>query len=367
VTTPEKRSPKKRGCLGCSFPVLIIVIVVFLAIVVMGFLSGALGQKLVGEISWLNWMSVDRPSPHLPAPVLFHVLGLGVTNTMLAGWITVIFLVLVSWLITRRMQLIPKRVQSAFEALVGWVFDFCRNTAGEKNARKFFPVVGTIFLFVAFNAWLSLIPGYGSIEYIKYEPIPAGAEISIIPAAGDEPEQKLVMLEGKEHEIVLKDGREMVKIEEELIRGANTDVNTPLAMAIISFIFVTYFGLKELKLKYLEQYFNFKPLFKSIGGIFKGKFDLLGVFQGVINVFVGLLEFLSRFITIISFTFRLFGNMTAGEILLLVTAYLVPWVLALPFYGLELLIGFIQGLIFAGLTLVFATMAVASHSEEAAH
>jgi F-type H+-transporting ATPase subunit a len=290
---------------------------------------------------------------------------------MLAGWITVIFLVLVSWLITRRMKLVPRRVQSAFEALVGWVYDFCRNTAGEKNARKFFPVVGTIFLFVAFNAWLSLIPGYGSIEYIKYEPIPANAEVRIIPANGDEPEHKLAIITEHEkqieYEIVIKDGSEMMKIEEELIRGANTDVNTPLALAIVSFIFVTYFGLKELKFKYLEQYFNFKPLFRSIGGIFKGKFDLLGIFQGVINVFVGLLEFLSRFITIISFTFRLFGNMTAGEILLLVTAYLVPWILALPFYGLELLIGFIQGLIFAGLTLVFATMAVASHSEEEAH
>jgi F-type H+-transporting ATPase subunit a len=367
VTTPDTKTPKKRGCLGCSFPIIIIAVVVLVAITVMGFLSGALGQKLIGEVSWLQWMSVDRPSPHLPAPVLFHIFGLGITNTMLAGWITVIFLVLISWLITRRMQLIPKRVQSAFEALVGWVFDFCRNTAGEKNARKFFPVVGTIFLFVAFNAWLSLIPGYGSIEYIKYEPIPTNAEVTTVAATEKEPAHKLVMLEGAEHEVVLKDGQEMAKIEEELIRGSNTDVNTPLAMAIISFVFVTYFGLKELKFKYLEQYFNFGPLFRSIGGIFKGKFKPLDIFQGVINVFVGLLEFLSRFITIISFTFRLFGNMTAGEILLLVTAYLIPWVLALPFYGLELLIGFIQGLIFAGLTLVFATMAVASHSEEEAH
>jgi F-type H+-transporting ATPase subunit a len=361
VTGPKK----KRGCLGCSFPVLIIVTVVFLAIIIMGFLSGAIGQELVGKISWLEWMSVDRPSPHLPAPVLFHVLGLGVTNTMLAGWITVIFLVLVSWLVTRRMQLIPKRAQAAFEALVGWVYDFCRSTAGDKNARKFFPVVGTIFLFVAFNAWLSLVPGYGSIEYIKYEPVPENAEIVTVPAEGGGPAVELVTIDGEEHEVVIKDGREMVIYEEELIRGANTDVNTPLAMALISFVFVTYYGLKELKFKYLAQYFNFGPLFRSVGGVFKGKFNILAVFTGIIDVFVGLLEFLSRFITIISFTFRLFGNMTAGEILLLVTAYLLPWVLALPFYGLELLIGFIQGLIFAGLTLVFATMAVSSHEEEA--
>jgi F-type H+-transporting ATPase subunit a len=274
---------------------------------------------LVGEMSWLKWMEVERPSPHLPAPVLFHVFGLPITNTILAGWLTVIFLVLVSWLITRRMKLVPGRLQAAFEFVVGWVYDLCRNIAGEQNGRKFFPVVCTIFLFVAFNAWLSLIPGYGSFLFGNHE----------------------------------------------LIRGANTDINTPLAMALISFVFVAFFGLSQLGMKWVGQYVNFGPLFRSIGRIFKGKFDIMGIFSGIIDAFIGVLEFLSRCITIISFTFRLFGNMTAGEILLLVTAYLIPWVLALPFYGLELLIGFIQGLIFAGLTLVFVTMAVTPHGEEA--
>jgi F-type H+-transporting ATPase subunit a len=180
-------------------------------------------------------------------------------------------------------------------------------------------VVATIFLFVAFNAWLSLVPGYGSILFGNHE----------------------------------------------LIRGANTDINTPLAMALISFVFVAYFGLRLLGIKWIGQYFNFGPLFRSIGRIFKGKFDFMAIFSGVVDAFVGGLELLSRFITIISFTFRLFGNMTAGEILLLVSAYLIPWVLAVPFYGLELLIGFVQGLIFAGLTLVFVTMAVTPHQEEA--
>jgi F-type H+-transporting ATPase subunit a len=309
---------KKRGCLGCSFPVLVLIIVVFIAITVMGFLAGPLGRALVGEMSWLKWMEVERPSPHLPAPVLFHIIGLPITNTILAGWITVIFLVLVSWLITRRIKLVPGRLQAAFEFVVGWIYDLCRNTAGEVNGRKFFPVVCTIFLFVAFNAWLSLIPGYGSI------------------LLGDH----------------------------ELIRGANTDINTPLAIALISFVFVAYFGLRVLGLKWLGQYLNFGPFFRSIGRIFKGKFDFMAIFSGVIDAFVGGLEFLSMLIRNISFTFRLFGNMTAGEILLLVTAYLVPWVFAVPFYGLELLIGFIQGLIFAGLTLVFATMAVTPHQEE---
>ncbi|MBA7586255.1 ATP synthase subunit a [subsurface metagenome] len=82
------------------------------------------------------------------------------------------------------------------------------------------------------------------------------------------------------------------------------------------------------------------------------------------TVFAGLLEGLSEFIRIVSLTFRLFGNMTAGEILLLVTAFLIPWLFAIPFYGLELLIGFIQAIIFGGLTLIFLTLAVESHEEE---
>ena len=88
------------------------------------------------------------------------------------------------------------------------------------------------------------------------------------------------------------------------------------------------------------------------------------MFNGVIDIFVGVLETLSEFIRIVSFTFRLFGNMTAGEILLLIVAFLVPWILALPFYGLELLVGFVQALIFGGLTLVFATIAVTHHAVE---
>ena len=82
---------------------------------------------------------------------------------------------------------------------------------------------------------------------------------------------------------------------------------------------------------------------------------------------MGLLETLSEFIRIVSFTFRLFGNMTAGEILLLMTAFLIPFGFSLPFYGLELLVGFIQALIFAGLTLVFVTIAVTSHDAEGGH
>jgi F-type H+-transporting ATPase subunit a len=315
--------PKRRGCLGCSFPVLIIIVIIALAIVILGFLAGPIGSKLIGEMEWLSWMTVDSPEPHLPAPVLFHIFGLPITNTIIAGWITVIFLAVFSWAVTRRMKLVPGRLQAAFEFMLGWIFDLCGSIAGEENGRRFFPVVCTIFLFVLFNAWLSLIPGFGSIE---------------------------IMIHGHHYE---------------LLRGSNTDVNTPLAIALVSFVFVIFFGLKDARMGFVKQYLNFGRFFRSIGRLFKGKFDPIEIFSGAIDIFVGGLEVLSLLIRNVSFTFRLFGNMTAGEILLLIAAFLVPWVLALPFYGLELLVGFVQALIFAGLTLVFVTMAVSPHEGEA--
>jgi F-type H+-transporting ATPase subunit a len=151
----------------------------------------------------------------------------------------------------------------------------------------------------------------------------------------------------------------------ELLRAANTDLNTPLALAIVSFVAVAYFGLKLTGVKYLKTFFNFGSVaggFKAlIRGNLRGAFS--GIFMGVIDVFIGFVEGMSTLIRMISFTFRLFGNMTAGEILILMVLFLVPFAIVPIFYGLELFVGFVQALIFAGLTLIFMTVAVASHGE----
>jgi len=130
---------------------------------------------------------------------------------------------------------------------------------------------------------------------------------------------------------------------------------------------VQYFGLRSLGRRYVSKFINVGPLFSALGKLLRGrlKAGLSGLMTGVIGAFLGFLESLSEFVHIISFTFRLFGNMTAGEILLLVAMFLVPWLFALPFYGLELLVGFLQALIFGGLTLIFLTLAVAHHEAEA--
>lgn len=304
------------GKLGCSTRILIPLILVVLVLFVIGFVSGALGKSLLGGKEFFSFLSVERPHIQLPAEEISHPLfSLGhfefiLTNTILASWITLVVLLILAFAATRRMRLIPSGVQNILEAGLEVLFNFVTSVAGEKNGRRFFPVIATIFLFVIVNAWLSLLPGFGSVT-IK------NPEGHFVP----------------------------------LLRGANTDINVPLAIALMSFIFVEYWGFSSQGWKYITKFIN-------VGKLLRGKF------MGIVDAFVGVLEALSELIRILSFTLRLFGNMTAGEILLLVIVFLVPLVVAPIFYGLELFIGFVQALIFSGLTLVFATLAVAGHGEE---
>jgi len=316
---------KRRGCLGLSLPLLIGIVVIVLGLFVVGFISGPIGEKLFPGLELPGWISLPRPDPKLPAEVVFHLFGFQITNSIIATWLTMIILVGASFAVSRRMKLIPKGLQNVVEFAIEALFNFCKRVAGEENGRRFFPLVATIFLFVALNSWLSLLPGFGSIEIVNAE----GHHVH-------------------------------------LLRGANTDINMPLALALVSFVFVEFFGLKTLGIRYLGKFIRVGQLLKGVGQLVRGKLKagFSGLFFGAIDIFVGVLEAMSEFIRIVSFTFRLFGNMTAGEILLLVVAFLIPWVFALPFYGLELLVGFVQALIFSGLTLVFLTLAVSTHREE---
>jgi F-type H+-transporting ATPase subunit a len=139
----------ERRILGCSFPLAIGLTVLLLAVLVVGFLAGPLGKAIVGDVGLPEWLSVEAPQPELPAEVVFHVFGFPITNSIVATWITMIVLVAVSFAVSRRMKLIPGRLQAALEALLGWLYDFCKSAAGDENGRRFFPLVTTIFLFVA--------------------------------------------------------------------------------------------------------------------------------------------------------------------------------------------------------------------------
>ena len=314
--------------LGCATKTIVFSLVIILAFFAVGFIFGPLGSSFFG-IEVPSFMNVSKPHVALPSEGLFEVAGFSVTNTLIASWLTVIVLVVVFFVCTRRMKPIPGRLQNLAEMAVEALLGFVKSVAGEKHARLLFPAVATIFIYVITNAYLALLPFFGTITY---KIVVAGQEVAV-----------------------------------PLFRSANTDINVPLSIALVSFVFIEFWGMKSLGAShYLGGFFNFGQLGRGVKELFKGKIRpaITSIAFGFINLFVGMLEVFSHLIRVMSFTFRLFGNMTAGEILLLVSAFLIPFIFTIPFYGLELLIGFIQALIFAGLTLVFGTIAVAPMHEE---
>ena len=282
---PKKKSKLRRGCLpvGC----------LFIVILVIGVLAGPIGGLL-------NQLGTHMPEIKLSADTVFHLFGFPIGNGVVAAWITIIFLTVAFFIAFRRMKLVPGRLQGAFEILPLWVYSICQGVTGPKKSSscRCFPVVATIFVFVGFNAWLSLMPGYESITINTAE--------GIVP----------------------------------LIRPANTDINMPLALALVSIGIVQFYITKGVSFRE----FNFS----------KG----IGLFTSGVELATGLID-------VVSLTFRLFGVMTAGAILISMAMYLVPWGFPLVFYALEILLGFIQAFIFSGLILIPLSMAlVAGHRGE---
>ena len=306
------------------------------ALLLVGFIFGAVGSAMFGTDQFL-----DKPEIHLPPQPIFpadvrdehlgllhvdgeaggesgeeaeaHVTPLGimeiaVTNTLLSSWVTTVVLILIFVIAARRRSIIPGRFQGFVEMMIEGVLGFAIGVLGPVMARRTFPVVATIFFFVLFNAWIALLPFYQFLGFTQ-------------------------------------DG----EIKAHILRSAGTDINLPLALALISFVFVEYWGFRVRGFSYLKKFFQ-------LGKIFRGKPS------GLIDAFVGFLELTSELVRVVSFTFRLFGNMTAGEILVVMITFLVPFVATQFVFGLELLVGLIQAVIFAGLTLVFLSVAI-SHEE----
>jgi F-type H+-transporting ATPase subunit a len=147
----------------------------------------------------------------------------------------------------------------------------------------------------------------------------------------------------EEHTLPTNEEGQEVGVLVPFLRAAATDLNFTLALAIISMFMVQFYGIQALGLGYFSKFINLKG--------------------GAMGFIVGIIETISEIAKVISFAFRLFGNIFAGQVLLFVMAFLVPWLLPIPFYGLELFVHFIQALVFALLTLVFFSGAVVSHDE----
>ena len=287
--------------------------VILAGVSLFGFVLGAVGAAFLDNDPFLR-----VPEVHLAPQTVFHIGGFAVTNTLLSAWLTTVFIILLFALGTRRMQLVPRGLQNLLEAFVEVLHGFITSVAGERFGRQIFPLMATIFVFVAFNAWIALLPIY--------------------PTVG------------------LKEGG-ADHVTTHLLRSAGTDINMPLALALIAFFFAEFWGFKAHGFGYLREFIRVGGMFRAIVRLNPGAF-----FYAAIDAAIGLLEALSHLVRLISFTFRLFGNMIAGEIVLLMTTFLLTFsALLIIFYGLELLVGGVQALIFVGLTLVFTVIAVTPH------
>lgn len=247
----------------------------------------------------------------LAAERLFSLWGVPITNTVVTSALIAAFLISVAFIFGRRLRLIPGRLQTGIEMAFEYVFGYVEQALGSRAlANRYFPLVATIFLFILVANWLHFLPFVGHA----------------------------IGLENPEaHGLV------------PFLRAPNTDLNTPLALAIITFFVVEVSGILALGvLKYGSKFVNFKA--------------------GAIGFIVGLLEIIGNLARLVSLSFRLFGAIFAGEVLLLVMGVFVPYFVPVPLMAFELFIGFLQAAIFAILTLAYIKLALEEpHGSEPHH
>lgn len=235
---------------------------------------------------------------------LLEIKGWPITNALIMAWFAIVFLVIFSNFITRRLKEVPGKTQCLIEALIEGMVSFMTTVTGDKEkTKKFFPLVATFFLFILISNWMGILPGVGSIG--------------------------------------IKTIHEHKEIITPLMRSTNSDLNMTLALGILSVLAVQIFGITTM-------------------GFFKHTSRFIS-FKGPINFFTGILEIIAEMAKVISFSFRLFGNIFAGEVLLTAMFFLIPLFIPLPFLLLEIFVGFIQALVFSMLTLVFLTVATSKY------
>jgi len=237
----------------------------------------------------------------LAAEPVFHIGSFPVTNSLIAAWLSIILLVIITLVLrTKKLKMVPRGLQNVVETIIEFFLGLIDGiTQDKKQTSKFFPLVFTFFIFILVSNYLGLFPGFGTIGV--YEQL-EGSQV-LVP----------------------------------FFRSANSDLNVTLALAIVSVFATQIFGILAIGvLKYGKKFLNFSSPFMF---------------------FVGILEFISELAKFISFSFRLFGNVFAGEVLLVVISFLIPYIAPVPFYFLELFVGLVQAAIFSLLTIVFLKFA----------
>jgi F-type H+-transporting ATPase subunit a len=336
------------------------------------------------------FLRAPKPIIELKAETIFSIGPFNVTNTYITSWIVIIFISIFAYAATRRMSLVPRGIQNLFEAIVEAIYNLVVNTAGEKHGRRFFPVVATILIYVVISNWFGLLPFFatvGKVEEINAHQetfhdegvviskvgglnviMPGAKDLELPPTVtlpdgsvqevgpGSSTEVKQLAIDEATQDLNLKKD-DKVGVLIPFLRSVNTDLNAPLALAVWSAIFVEFWGIST------HGFFRYGSKFFNVGRLLRGK-----MLDGIIDFFVGVLEFIAEAARLISFTFRLFGNIFAGEMLFLVVIFLAPLLLLDIVYALELFVGLIQAFIFAMLTLVFGIIAVAApHGDSEGH
>lgn len=248
----------------------------------------------------------------LAPEIIFHIRSVPITNSILTAWIAILILTLLALLVRSKLNSKkPTKIQILFEFIITFLYDMAEGILGEKLTKKLFPMLATFFFFILVGSLLGLLPGVGSIGVHEIE-------------------------EGK-------------KVLVPLFRAPTSDVNSAIAMALVAMTTVQVLGFKYL----------------GVGGYLKKFFNVSGktLFDRALNLMVGLLEGVSEISKLISFTFRLFGNIFAGEVLIMVIMFLVPYAVPVPFIGFEIFVAFMQAFIFFALSTVFISLAIQSHEE----
>lgn len=258
----------------------------------------------------------------LYAEPITHIGSFTITNSLLTSWIAVIILVVFFFTVGKKIRKIPRGVQNAFEMLLEKALDLADSVTGDRHkSEKFLPIAISLFLFILLNNWLGLLPGVGTIGFNEVE-------------------------EG--HKVFIP-----------LFRGGTADINTTLALALFAIVASHVLGALTIGVwDHFNKFVNLKA-FRDIPKNIKK--DITVILVNPIHAFVGVVEIIGEVAKVASLTFRLFGNIFAGEVLLASMMAIFAYLLPLPFMFLEIIVGIIQALIFAMLTLVFMSIATEGH------
>ncbi|MFO7806924.1 MAG: F0F1 ATP synthase subunit A [Candidatus Moraniibacteriota bacterium] len=271
-----------------------------------------------GQQSQSNGTHSEISHEHsLAAEPVVSIGGFEVTNSLLSSWIVVFLLVVFSLIIKLKLSRIPTGIQNAFEMFIEKLLEiFDAVTGSRETSVKFFPFIFAFFIYILLNNWLGILPGVGSIGGVVQE----GGEKVFVP----------------------------------LFRGGTADLNTTLSLAIIGVVGSHIFGVLAIGAwKHLNKFINIQALLDIPKKIRKDPTILI---VNPIQVFIGLVEIISELSKIASLSFRLFGNIFAGEVLLASMSAMLAFGLPLPFLVLEIFVGVIQALIFAVLVLSYLAM-----------